>query len=1844
MRQWNDRNSNDFALMTVPKQTSGHASHTQTSEATSAQMHAGKHASSDASFKTPVTASEMVLLGALASAAGPVKPLKLDAAVGQAKGEVKVTVKLSAAEAGALKAKIAEGSLPAGVTVQAAVEQGTVTLSGRAAEVKQVLADIYFAPNPSFQKDFSIQIEAAHEQFTSLRELKMHFDEGSGQYQSFFADHHAGISVSDSIHEGVVLSETVQQDVSQVQIAPLVGVMEVSHSSVAPSSFLHIAQENTFIASTEFPVNLGILPGTPAPAPSVSILPSAPLPLTPVEKGPVTLLGIPSPVAVSNPPVLTGVDSPVAYNENAAALVLDNDVTLVDGDSANLSGGKITVGYAGVANAGDALSLNNDALAAGAIRLNGTAVEHSATGAIWTQVGTLTTNGSLGTNLVITLNGAATPLIVERILEHVTYTSTDDNPPASKGITFVVEDGQGGISSTQNLTINITAVNDTPVVSNAIADQTAAVSSAFSFQVPGNSFIDPDNASLTYSATKSDNTALPAWISFNPATQTFTGTPGAGDLGTLSVKVTVSDGTLNTNDVFDIVVTNGLAASNLTRTETYTEDTNFNLTDIVAATAAANITATLILSAPAAGSLTVGTSGAVTSTYNAGTGVWTASGAKADVNTLLASVTFNPAANYNGNFSIATQVTDGVSTLNGTLTLNGTAVNDAPAMAGNIDQFIVDTAGLNYALPAIGALFTDVEGHTVTLGTNLEYWNGATWTTTLPGGFAYNSGTTTLTVAPGTAIGGYTLRIAGTDNGPGTPTGYATFVVGISTMAYYGTAGADSLTGTAANETFIGLAGNDTLSGGNGNDTLFGNDGSDTIYGEAGGSGSLGNDIIYGGAHNDNLYGDSTNDAVGGKDTIYGGTGSDNLYGYANDDVLYGEENNDALYGGSGNDNLYGGANDDKLHGEAGADTLFGGAGNDIFIMFTPNTDSTNAITDVIEDFAQGEDKIQPTGYVSLNAAQANAAASTATMLTWEQSGGNTFVYGSGGTFTLKLTGLHNLIASDFVFATHTGTSGTDTIVGSSGIDLMYGYDGDDSLSGGSGGNDFIWGGNGNDTIYGGWGMKAATLTGDAGSDIFVFRHTRDGYSTQVSTITDFQHGIDKIYLMNIPVNGILATESQDKMGYNYNAGTNTTTITWNGGSTEQFSIKLTGNITLDDNDFVFHAINANVLGTSTVHGSHDADGIIGTAGDDYIFPYGYEWVGNESQFWGDQVFAGAGNDFVRISGTSYIQQARLGDGNDTVVGESMNWAWGGNGNNVFIVNNPVTPSNYAGGGNNADTMIGAGGADNFSGNSGNDLMIGWGGNDGYNGGGLNDTLNGGAGNDDLNGFNDADTIIGGMGQDTLTMGTNNDQAWYYYTTESTNAAADRITDFNSNGVDTIFLHPGTGATAYAQIDHSTTTTIGPSTYTIVKFTLASGLDANFQILLQGDLTATLTAANFIFGNAPYTLNPAGENYTGTSGSAAAGADYITGSGVADTISGNGGADVIYAGTGNDTIQGGPAVGDTYGDEVNGEGGNDTIQGGSWHDTMTGGDQDDSILGGDGYDSIDGGNDNDTLYGENDIDTLDGGAGNDSLYGGNGIDFLHGSGGVDKLFGEAGHDFLTYDAADLSNDGVIDLSGGADIDTLRSVVGSVMNATMLDGTDIVGIERFETMNTGTTVMVFAATYDDGAAADSIYGGTIEVDGTANLTAANTLNIDASALDTQIWLVGGWGADTFTGGTNNDLLGGGTGNDSLIGNNGNDTFGGGLGVDTITGGAGNDRFVYTYRTESTTTGRDRITDYTDGQDEFIFTGIDFYNKAFTDFTIAFGGGDTTISLNGTTFQLLLTGDHTATLDATDFIFN
>ena len=90
-------------------------------------------------------------------------------------------------------------------------------------------------------------------------------------------------------------------------------------------------------------------------------------------------------------------------------------------------------------------------------------------------------------------------------------------------------------------TIQNDDANRAPTVATAISERNAPVTVAFSYAFPANTFADADGHPLTYGATLSDGSALPAWLSFNAATRTFSGTPAVADIGRYTVRLTATD-------------------------------------------------------------------------------------------------------------------------------------------------------------------------------------------------------------------------------------------------------------------------------------------------------------------------------------------------------------------------------------------------------------------------------------------------------------------------------------------------------------------------------------------------------------------------------------------------------------------------------------------------------------------------------------------------------------------------------------------------------------------------------------------------------------------------------------------------------------------------------------------------------------------------------------------------------------------------------------------------------------------------------------------------------------------------------------------------------------------------------------------------------------------------------------------------------------------------------------------------------------------------------------------------------------------------------------------------------
>ena len=156
-------------------------------------------------------------------------------------------------------------------------------------------------------------------------------------------------------------------------------------------------------------------------------------------------------------------------------------------------------------------------------------------------------------SLVLNAAGAYTYTVNEtaaavQALRQTTNTLTDV-------FTYTMRDTAGATSST-TLAVTVHGANDAPVLAAQTGAQSATVGSAFSLVLPATTFTDVDAGdSLTYTAATAADTPLPAWLGFNAANRTFSGTPTSGDVGTAAIKVTATDlGGLAATETFNIAV------------------------------------------------------------------------------------------------------------------------------------------------------------------------------------------------------------------------------------------------------------------------------------------------------------------------------------------------------------------------------------------------------------------------------------------------------------------------------------------------------------------------------------------------------------------------------------------------------------------------------------------------------------------------------------------------------------------------------------------------------------------------------------------------------------------------------------------------------------------------------------------------------------------------------------------------------------------------------------------------------------------------------------------------------------------------------------------------------------------------------------------------------------------------------------------------------------------------------------------------------------------------------------------------------------------------------------------
>ncbi|MDP1850469.1 MAG: Ig-like domain-containing protein, partial [Solirubrobacteraceae bacterium] len=189
-------------------------------------------------------------------------------------------------------------------------------------------------------------------------------------------------------------------------------------------------------------------------------------------------------------PVVQTTAAALNYAENAGPVAADGGVAVTDPDSPTLGSATVAI-TSNFVSAQDELAFSN--------QLGITGSYNDATG-------------------VMTLTGPASPASFQTALRAVTYenVSNDPNPP-SRQLTFVASDGSLP-SAPATRTINITAVNDAPVVTASAGSAAFTVGGSPVVVDSGLMVADPDSAQLSgATVTISANLTAGDALSFTPA-------------------------------------------------------------------------------------------------------------------------------------------------------------------------------------------------------------------------------------------------------------------------------------------------------------------------------------------------------------------------------------------------------------------------------------------------------------------------------------------------------------------------------------------------------------------------------------------------------------------------------------------------------------------------------------------------------------------------------------------------------------------------------------------------------------------------------------------------------------------------------------------------------------------------------------------------------------------------------------------------------------------------------------------------------------------------------------------------------------------------------------------------------------------------------------------------------------------------------------------------------------------------------------------------------------------------------------------------------------------------------
>ncbi|MFT3818087.1 MAG: calcium-binding protein [Rubrivivax sp.] len=643
-------------------------------------------------------------------------------------------------------------------------------------------------------------------------------------------------------------------------------------------------------------------------------------------------------------------------------------------------------------------------------------------------------------------------------------------------------------------------LNAPPQAVGDLADQTIMDGQAWSYVVPPETFTDADaEDTLTWSARLANGDSLPDWLSFDPLTRTFSGTPPADPLGAKTLAVTVTDhaGATATVELQLTIV----AATPLTVYGTTGPDT---LSGAAAADRLYGDDGDDVLIGGRGNDELFGGAGNNTYLFGRGDGqdviTGATDGAAGKLNTLEFKAGIDPAE------VVVRRISD----------------QGYPSM-----QFSI--AGTNDSVIARYALNGDDLNNPDSPIQQVKFADGTTW----------DLAAIKARMLTGTADAD---AIYGTKDAD----------------VILGNAGNDLLVGGAGDDRLEGGTGNDELQGGLGNNTyVFGrSDGQDVVVGATDGSAGKLNTLEFKAGIDpadvvvrrisDQGYPSMQFSIVGTNDSViarYALNGDDlnnpdspiqqvkfadgttwdlaaikarMLTGTAGADSIYGTKDADVILGNAGNDLLVGGAGDDRLDGGTGNDELQGGAGNNTYLfglgdgqdIIVGATDSSVGKLNTLE-FKAGVGpadvvvrRISDQGYPSL---QFSIAGSSDSIIARYALNGDDLNNPDSPVQQVKFADGTTWDLAAIKARMLTGTAGADSIYGTKDADVILGNAGNDLLVGGEG-DDRLEGGTGNDELQGGVGNNTYVFGLGDGQDVIV--GATDGSAGKLNTL-EFKAGID---------------------------------------------------------------------------------------------------------------------------------------------------------------------------------------------------------------------------------------------------------------------------------------------------------------------------------------------------------------------------------------------------------------------------------------------------------------------------------------------------------------------------------------------------------------------------------------------------------------------------------------------------------------------------------------------------------------------------------------------------------------